>query len=85
MPPPPTRLTVLRLPPGLLAVRFEGGDDVLDPVIDGVVDGVVRPPGVTFETLVLLLQQVRGQTREGSTFHPELRHRCGPAGRKHKV
>lgn len=50
-------LTILRLPPGLLAVRFEGGDDVLYPVIDGVVHGVVWPSGVTVETLLFVLQQ----------------------------
>lgn len=36
---------------------FEGGDDVLYAVIDGVVHWVIRPPGVTVETLLLILQQ----------------------------
>lgn len=35
---------------------FEGGDDVLYPVVDGVVHRVVRPPGVTVETLLLILR-----------------------------
>lgn len=57
-------LTVFRLPPGLLAVRFECGDDVLYAVIDGVVDGVVRPSGVTVETFLLILQQDRERSEE---------------------
>lgn len=48
-------LTVLRLPPRLLAMRFEGSDNILYPVINGVVDWVIRPPGVTFKTLLLIL------------------------------
>lgn len=38
-------------------MRLEGGDHVVDAVADGVVNGVVRPPGVTLETFLLLLQQ----------------------------
>lgn len=52
-------LTVLRLPPGLLAVRLEGGDHVLYAVVDGVVHRVVRPARVTVETLLLVLRQRR--------------------------
>lgn len=55
-------LTVLRLPPGLFAVRLEGGDDVLDAVVDGVVHGVVRPAGVAVEAFLLILQR---QMRDG--------------------
>lgn len=53
-------LTVLRLPPRLLAVRFEGGDHVFYPMIDGVVDGVVRPSGVAVKTFLLILEQYSG-------------------------
>lgn len=49
-------LTILWLPPGLLAVRFKGGDDVLYAMIDSVVDGVVWPSRVTEETFLLILQ-----------------------------
>lgn len=63
-------ITILWLPPGLLAVRFEGGDDVFYPVIDGVVHRVVRPSRVTVETLLLILQQdqqrLKGETVQGS-------------------
>lgn len=52
-------LTVLRLPPGLLAVRLEGGDHVLDAVVDGVVHRVVRPARVAVETLLLVLRERR--------------------------
>ena len=54
---PQSLLTILRLPPGLLAVRFEGSDDVLYPVIDGVVHRVIWPSGVAVETLLFILQQ----------------------------
>lgn len=54
---PQRLLTILRLPPGLLTVRFEGGDNIFYSVINGVVDWVIRSPGVTFETLLLILQQ----------------------------
>lgn len=57
-------LTIFRLPPGLLAVRLEGGDDILYAVIDGVVDGVVRPSGVTVETFLLVLQEDRRRSEE---------------------
>lgn len=35
---------------------LEGGDHVVNAVADGVVNGVIRPPGITLETLLLLLQ-----------------------------
>lgn len=50
-------LTVLRLPPGLFAVRLEGGDDVLDAVVNGVVHGVVRPAGIAVKAFLLILQR----------------------------
>lgn len=37
-------LTILGLPPGLLAVWFEGGDDILDAVTDGVGIRIIRSP-----------------------------------------
>lgn len=49
-------ITILGLPPGLLAVRFEGCDDVLYPMIDGIVHWVIRPSRVAVETLLLILQ-----------------------------
>lgn len=36
-------LTILRLPPALLMVGFEAGDDVLDAVTDSVVHRMVWP------------------------------------------
>lgn len=52
-------LTILRLPPGLFAVWFKGGDNVFYPVINGVVDWVVWPSGVTLKTFLLLLRKDR--------------------------
>lgn len=50
-------LTIFGLPPGVLAVRFEGGDDILYPVIDSVVHWVIWPSGVAVKTLFFILQQ----------------------------
>lgn len=38
------RLSILRLPPGLLAVWFEGGDDILNAVTHGVGIRIIRSP-----------------------------------------
>lgn len=51
------RPTVLRLPPLHLALRAKGGDDVLNLVAVLVVVEVVGLPGVTVETLLLILRE----------------------------
>lgn len=58
-------LTILRLPPGLLAMRFEGGDDILNAVTHGVGIRIVRSPRITVETLLLFLNKGKGQKWKG--------------------
>lgn len=49
------RLAILRLPPALLVVWAEAGDDILDTVTDGVVHRIVWSARITLETFLLLL------------------------------
>lgn len=51
-------LTILRLPPALLVVWAEAGDDILDTVTDGVVHRIVWSARITLETFLLLLHKV---------------------------
>lgn len=59
-------LTILRLPPGLLAMFFKGCYDILNTMTHGVGRRIIGPSGITMETLLLLLQKIEVWTWKGS-------------------
>lgn len=50
------RDSVLRLPPGFLAILSKRGNDIFNAVTDGVGQPVKRPSGVTDKALLLILK-----------------------------
>lgn len=65
-------LTILRLPPTLLMIWFEAGDDILNTVTDGVVHRIVWSTRITLETFLLLLHKViywKSQRSKGQKLH----------------